>query len=113
MYMEKTAASKTEYIIPARTKEISTGIGDEYYPHNWNKIGHEFDINYTMRSDEKMRQTIHYYHISQISLDARKLGCGADEYAPGNFVQGEIESQGWREEVGQYRGLMGSEHGER
>jgi hypothetical protein len=51
--------------------------------------------------------------ISQISLDARKLGCGADEYAPGNFVQGEIESQGWREEVGQYRGLMGSEHGER
>jgi hypothetical protein len=76
MYMEKTAASKTEYIIPARTKVISTGIGDDYYPHNWNKIGHEFDINYTMRSEEKMRQTIHYYHISQISLDARKLGCG-------------------------------------
>ena len=71
--MEKTAESNTEYIIPARTKEIKVAIENVYFPDNWNEVGHEFNISFTVRSEEIMGQTLNYYSISQISLDALQL----------------------------------------
>ena len=77
-FMECTSQSNREYIIPTRTKELKIPVLNVYFPDNWNSNEDVFTINFVMRSEESLNQTVNYYSICQISLDALRLDLAAD-----------------------------------
>ena len=76
--MECTSQSNREYIIPARTKELKIPILNVYFPDNWNSGGDVSDINFVVRSEVTLNQTVNYYSICQTSLDRLRLDLTAD-----------------------------------
>lgn len=77
-FMECTSQSNRDYIIPARTKELKIPILNVYFPDNWNRGEDVFNINFVVRSEETLDQTVNYYSICQSSLDLLRLDLAAD-----------------------------------
>ena len=77
-FLEYTSQLTGEYTIPARTKEIKMPFSSVHFPNDWNSGGIMFNINFTSRSEVKLRQTTNYYSISESSLDTLRLDYNID-----------------------------------
>ena len=77
-FMECTSQSKRQYIIHTRTKELKIPVLNIYFPDNFKSNEDISTINFVMRGEESLNQTVNYYSICQINLDALQLDLAAD-----------------------------------
>ena len=76
--MECTSQSKRQYIIHTGAKELKIPVLNVYFPDNFKSNEDISTINFVMRSEESLNQTVNYYSVCQMSLDALQLDLAAD-----------------------------------